>query len=320
MRRQFLTRVGSVRGWLAIWLMLSLILIPGCLPDGNKRPIAQISAKPTKGEVPLTVYFDGLDSYDPDGSIISYHWDFGDRVTCPPDCGSGDVITPTHQYMEAGTYRARLTVTDDKGAEDRDFVIIEVITPGVSPPEGQVLFFDDFEDGADPSWRPNPGSTWMVEDGRYTISKDSPRDLPMRTFVGSSSWQDYSVEVEVHRAYGHHQIAVLLRVQNDDDMVGFFVVERHPSGAYDYAEFRIKKDGVWREVGPRHSWGWYPPKNFVLLVTVEGNTFSASVNAEHLVTIEIPDAPARGYVGLQTARSLSRTTAFDNFKVTSLGQ
>ena len=123
MRGNFFTlKLSGLRGWLVIWLIGTLILIPGCWPR-NERPVAQISAKPIKGEAPLTVYFDGLDSYDPDGRITSYYWDFGDGVTCPPDCGTGDTTAPSHQYTETGSYRARLTVIDDKGAKDSDFII-----------------------------------------------------------------------------------------------------------------------------------------------------------------------------------------------------
>jgi hypothetical protein len=198
-------------------------------------------------------------------------------------------------------------------------IICSVIDCPPPPEDGEpqltgVLFFDDFEGGADPAWRPAPGSTWMVKEGRYTIAEDSPIDLPMRTFVGSSSWQDYSVQVEVFEGGSRNQVAILLRVQDEDNMVGFFVVN---PGVYDYAVFKIRKDGIWREVGPRYSWGWSSPVNFLLLVTIQGDTYSASVNAENLVTVEIPDAPAGGYVGLQAAYwgNVHHITAFDNFKV-----
>ncbi len=51
-------------------------------------------------------YFDGSNSFDADGIIISYSWDFGDGST-----GSG--ITATHTYTVPGKYRVILTVIDD---------------------------------------------------------------------------------------------------------------------------------------------------------------------------------------------------------------
>jgi len=61
----------------------------------------------------LTVDFDASDSYDPDGTITSYKWDFGDE-----NAETG--VTVSHTYASAGTYTVTLTVTDDDGATDTD--------------------------------------------------------------------------------------------------------------------------------------------------------------------------------------------------------
>jgi PKD repeat protein len=76
----------------------------------NQPPIAVAKATPSSGGVPLTVAFDGSGSRDPDGSIASYAWNFGDGTT-----GSG--VKVTHIYGKIGTYAAVLTVTDNKGAK-----------------------------------------------------------------------------------------------------------------------------------------------------------------------------------------------------------
>ena len=75
----------------------------------NEAPIANIIADPLTGTAPLVVAFQGDNSSDPDGSIASYAWDFGEG-------NSSNEMNPTHTYTEAGTYTATLTVTDDLGA------------------------------------------------------------------------------------------------------------------------------------------------------------------------------------------------------------
>ncbi len=73
----------------------------------NQPPTAVISG-PATVAVSQTVQFDGSGSFDSDGTIVNYAWDFGDGNT-----GSG--ITVTHAYSQAGNYKVTLTVTDDGG-------------------------------------------------------------------------------------------------------------------------------------------------------------------------------------------------------------
>ncbi len=56
----------------------------------------------------LSCAFDGSASSDPDGSIASYQWDFGDGA-------SGTGVTARHTFAAGGSYPVTLTVTDDHG-------------------------------------------------------------------------------------------------------------------------------------------------------------------------------------------------------------
>ena len=75
----------------------------------NQPPVASFSAN--GGSTPLEFNFDATSSYDPDGIITSYAWDFGDGNT-----GTGASVM--HTYATTGTYNVSLTITDDSMATD----------------------------------------------------------------------------------------------------------------------------------------------------------------------------------------------------------
>jgi C1A family cysteine protease/PKD repeat protein len=91
---------------------------------GTLSPIAVVNASPVSGNIPLNVSFDGSASYDPDGSIASYAWTFGDGT-------SGSGATCAHTYSQAGTFTATLTVTDNAGAQGSQTVTIVAADPSV---------------------------------------------------------------------------------------------------------------------------------------------------------------------------------------------
>jgi YD repeat-containing protein len=77
--------------------------------SGNQLPIANVGGT-YSGILSQNVPFHGGSSYDPDGTIVSYSWNFGDG-------GSSPSAAPTHAYTTIGTYTATLTVTDNLGAQ-----------------------------------------------------------------------------------------------------------------------------------------------------------------------------------------------------------
>lgn len=88
--------------------MIMLVLLAGCMPL-NSPPVASFTSNPSSGNRPLNVSFNAAASRDPDGTIVSYEWDFGDGYS-----GVGE--TTTHTFNTAGTYSVELTVTDNEGA------------------------------------------------------------------------------------------------------------------------------------------------------------------------------------------------------------
>jgi len=149
----------------------------------NQPPVSDPNGPYTGTEgVPLS--FNGSGSYDPDGTIVSYAWNFGDGNT-------STVVNPTHTYAQNGTYTVTLTVTDNEGATDTSTTTATIAdtepnadftgTPTSGPEPLTVAFTDastsydgivawawDFGDG-NTSTEQNPTHVY-AEAGLYTVS------------------------------------------------------------------------------------------------------------------------------------------------------
>lgn len=90
--------------------------------SGNQSPTADFSSSCSGN----SCSFDSTGSDDPDGSIASYAWVFGDGSTSTQ-------ANPTHRYSGSGSYQVTLTVTDNSGASDStsSTVTIDPVPPGV---------------------------------------------------------------------------------------------------------------------------------------------------------------------------------------------
>jgi len=74
----------------------------------NRPPVCVIGG-PYSGTAGSSISFNGSASYDPDGTIVSYIWNFGDNTA-----GSNAIIG--HTYSAPGTYTVTLTVRDNRSA------------------------------------------------------------------------------------------------------------------------------------------------------------------------------------------------------------
>jgi PKD repeat protein len=99
-------------------------------PDtgANQAPVAVASSDWAAGGVaPLVVGFDGSSSYDNDGTIDLYSWEFGDGSA------SETGIAVAHPY-NSGTFTVTLITTDNDGATSTDTITIIVDDPSTPPP------------------------------------------------------------------------------------------------------------------------------------------------------------------------------------------
>jgi PKD repeat protein len=110
-------------GSLGAYTIAGTIVNPGVV----QPPVAVATASATSGSAPLSVQFTGSTSYDPDGSIATYAWDFGDG-------SAGDATAdPSHTYLNKGTFVAVLTVVDKSNWTDTASVVITVIDVPSAP-------------------------------------------------------------------------------------------------------------------------------------------------------------------------------------------
>jgi PKD repeat protein len=134
----------------------------------NNSPIASFTTSTSSVNTTEAIFFDASDSFDVDGSIVGYSWNFGDGTT-----GTGASIQ--HGYSQDGTINVTLTVTDNDGATDSIHSIVTVWNrvPVASFTESAETLFSGTPIRFDASASYDPDGTivsysWNFEDG--TIS------------------------------------------------------------------------------------------------------------------------------------------------------
>ena len=88
--------------------------------EENKPPVAEFSYSPEEPEEKEEVRFNGSASYDEDGAVEGYEWEFGDGESA----AAGEEVA--HAYRAAGSYEVNLTVTDEDGAKNRTAKVVRV--------------------------------------------------------------------------------------------------------------------------------------------------------------------------------------------------
>ena len=148
----------------------------------NKKPVS-IASGPKGGTTGESLLFNASASYDPEGQLLTYSWEFGDGTI-------STLENPTHTYSTDGIYTVNLTVNDSMQDSYPQKLIVSIGYPvaetggpymvyGIQPltfngsasfdPEGGPLTYSwEFGDGSS-STEANPTYTYATE-GVYTVT------------------------------------------------------------------------------------------------------------------------------------------------------
>lgn len=153
--------------------------------DTNQPPVASFTA----GANGLSVTVDASASHDPDGTISSYQWDFGD--------GLGAIgATSSHTYANAGSYVIHLTVTDDRGDATSTTQTV-VVTAGQTTPPVQPT------QPAQPGQPTQPGQSGkaapeqIYKTKALKIAKNKIAKFKIASFTSKYNVKKFRVRVEV---------------------------------------------------------------------------------------------------------------------------
>ena len=180
---------------------------------GNQNPVASFTATPTD----LTVAVDASASSDPDGTIASYAWNFGDGAT-----GTG--ATASHPYAASGTYTVTLTVTDNLGAVHTVTKPVTVVAPA-----GAAFAADDFGRANGTLGTAQTGGVWAQTSGAANVSIDNgaakfttqaagqTRTASLNSATSTSTDLTFTVAAPALPAGARVYVAALARVVGADD-------------------------------------------------------------------------------------------------------
>lgn len=146
----------------------------------NEEPRAAFTSSCTENGC----QFDSSESTDPDGTIASYAWDFGDG-------DSSSAADPKHAYTESGTYTVKLTVTDNKGATNQvsKSVIVTVIPPNVDPVANFSFACDVWSCAFDSSSSSDPdGGTITAYAWNFGDGGTSTQANPTHAYAGNGTF------------------------------------------------------------------------------------------------------------------------------------
>ncbi len=283
--------------------------IVGTVPD--QPPIAKFSFHPAGFSNSSLIDFDAQDSTDPDGSIVSYYWEFGDGFNV-----SSTVASITHGYRVAGNYTVNLTVFDNANLTGTVSHVVPVGTSGADIPPVAII-----------AWTPpNPTAGVMV---RFSGNQSYDPDGQIQSYLWNfGDGATFAGEVSIHTYSNPGNYTVTLTVIDNAGQVGTASVRLNvspqgndapPIAIFTWSQtsyapghlditfdgrFSYDPDGYivsWAysfgdagyENGPvsQVTHGYPSPGNYTAMLTVTDNAGLSSSTTANIVVIQRSDQP-----------------------------
>lgn len=206
---------------------------PSGATDPVNRPPSAVIGDPTI--TGRTVSVSGSASSDPDGSINTYQWEFGDGANA-----SG--VNASHTYTSDGTYTIKLTVSDNRGATDS---ATRQVSVAAGPPTSPQVATDSFGRAVSNGWGSSEiGGTWSLlgASGRYNVSNGTGNHII--TTPGStaettlSAVRAESIDMRASLAWN--------RSASQGTLYGAAIARRQPDGSDYRAKVIIGSSGDFR--------------------------------------------------------------------------
>lgn len=182
-------------------------------------PYALLVVTPNHPNPDEPVAFDGSGSYDPDGTLVKYEWDWTGDGSWDFDSGADAVVEHAYSDQEWGNIPVRLRVTDDAGMTATQTAVINVnaapqalfMADPVSGVPPLLVFFDAL--GSDPPDLFNPP--------RYAYDPDGQIVNYEWNFDDGGGWHDYDMTPVAFYTFTEYEVYVVqLRVTDDDGAAG----------------------------------------------------------------------------------------------------
>ena len=165
--------------------------------DASWLPVAQISASFEEGVAPLTVTFDGMASYDPNGSkVIGYHWNFGDGDETLYEKSYGSEVEYT--FRNPGTYFVELIAFNEYGIPSPITLVPIQVYPSDVPEYSVHGWIKDSYEGDETGYFKKQ----VLVDGEVVWEDD---------VAGSEGWQRVNIDIS-DRVSGQEDVELAVRV------------------------------------------------------------------------------------------------------------